>query len=92
MNPIAAIQQLVIALTSRSWKTTLAGALAATGAYFQTVPGYEKYGVWLLGASVFVGFLCARDRNVSSEMQSGVPGAAMPEKPRATATVTVTPP
>jgi hypothetical protein len=57
---------------NKSWKTTAAGSLAAAGAYLQTVPGYEKYGVALMGASIFLMGFCARDKNVSTEQQAGV--------------------
>ena len=56
----------------KSWKTTVAGALAAAGVYLQSVPGYEKYGVALMAGGIFLTGFCARDKNVSSEQQAGI--------------------
>jgi hypothetical protein len=52
--------------TAKSWKTTLAGALMALGAYFQTLEGvYLIVGqVLVIGAPILMG-LFAKDSNVT---------------------------
>lgn len=55
----------------KSWKTTLAGAIAALGVYFQTVPETQFVGDILAGAGAFLTGLFARDNDKTSE-QIGV--------------------
>jgi hypothetical protein len=52
--------------SAKSWKTTLAGALMALGAYFQTLDGvYTIIGqVLVIGAPILMG-LFAKDSNVT---------------------------
>jgi hypothetical protein len=88
MFPIALIQKIL----GPSWKTSLGGALTAAGGYLWTVPGYQKYSVPLMAAGAFFGLLFARDRNVSSEMQARIPGAAMPSAPTPIGTENYQPP
>jgi hypothetical protein len=86
MNPVAQIQKLLVVLMSASWKTTVAGLAYAL---FTLKPEYDaymagqhvsKHAVAAAFAAALIGYF-ARDWNVSSEMQSGVPGAAMPKAP-----------
>jgi len=53
----------------KSWKTTLAGALAALGAFFltQDFAGAQFIGAILAAAGPFFTGLFARDNDVSSE-------------------------
>lgn len=56
----------------KSWKTTLAGAIGALGAYFTTLDGsLHIVGQVLTAVGTFLVGLFARDNNVSSE-QAGV--------------------
>jgi len=55
----------------KSWKTTLAGAIAALGVYFKTVPEMQFIGDILAGAGAFLTGLFARDNDKTSE-QIGV--------------------
>ena len=68
---------ITINVTAKSWKTTLAGALAALGAYFVTLDGY-----WLIAGQVltvgglFLMGLVSKDSNVTG---GTVPQATPPE-------------
>jgi len=88
MFPIAIIQKIL----GPSWRTRCAGALGAAGAYLLTLPAYQKYGVVLTGAGIFLTGWCARDAKVSSEMQARIPGAAMPSAPTPIGTENYQPP
>jgi hypothetical protein len=74
-------------MTSKSWKTTVA---AGIGAFMFIYPEIQpllagqhvsKRAVLTAVCIALMGYF-ARDKNVSSEMQSAVPGAKMPEKPK----------
>ena len=52
--------------SAKSWKTTLAGALAALGAYLVTLDGYYAVaGQVLLVGGLFLGGLVQKDSNVT---------------------------
>lgn len=58
----------------KSWKTTLCGAIAALGVYFQTIPDpawMMTLGQVLAGVGTFLTGMFARDNNVTSE-QAGL--------------------
>jgi len=55
----------------KSWKTTLAGAIAALGVYFHSIPDMQFLGDILAGAGAFLTGLFARDNDKTSE-QIGV--------------------
>lgn len=70
--------------SSKSWKTTLAGALSALGAYFITLDGYYQIvgQVLVIAGPVLMG-LFAKDSNVTggTVSQPGIPVAPVVEKP-----------
>ena len=75
---------------SKSWKTTLAGALAALGAYFVTLDGYYIIaGQILTVGGLFLMGLVSKDSNVSGGTVSQDSSAEV--KAAVTATPTPTP-
>ena len=76
--------------SAKSWKTTLAGALMALGAYFQTLDGiYLTIGqVLVIGAPILFG-LFAKDSNVTGgAVVQPTPPAALAEKAAEISTTT----
>ena len=55
-------------MNSRSWKTTLCGAIALIGASIaQFYPEQARHGLFLSAVGTGLGLLFARDNNVSSD-------------------------
>lgn len=66
---------------NKSWKTTVAGAVGAVGAYFSTLEGSWKVaGQILTGLATFLLGMFARDNDKTSE-QVGAVTTSVPEKP-----------
>ena len=78
--------------SAKSWKTTLAGALMALGAYFQTLDGvYAIIGqVLVIGAPILLG-LFAKDSNVTGGTIVQPSSEAAKEAVTAVPSATVTP-
>ena len=81
MNPIAQIQAVLVFVFSASWKTTVAGLLYAAFELHQQFVAWQagqpvnKHAVAAAFAAALLGYV-ARDYNVSSEQQAGLPGGS----------------
>jgi hypothetical protein len=76
--------------SAKSWKTTLAGALAALGAYFSTLDGYYTIaGQILTVGGLFLMGLVSKDSNVTGgtvvQDSSAAAKAAVTVSPTSTA-------
>lgn len=83
MFPLAKLQQILLLIFTRSWKTTVAGFVYAL---YEGCPQIQallngqpidKHALVRALCGAAIGYF-AKDFNVSTEMQAGIPGAAMP--------------